>query len=201
LKALESSPKEYGLGSLRYDLWKLRAKGLIEKLPHSRRYRIPREGYRHVLPYPREICDRLVATIVVDVVGSRLGAEQQVVPNVLFDEIISIMAANHLVIDNYHNVQQDILETFVDRGQLRQLAQPTVLPNGRRIPGLKLDHPRLLALMHALVRFCHIAAQNTFSTAEIYADTCGGGRSDCRKARPGQRRAGAGNQPVCVPFR
>jgi hypothetical protein len=75
------------------------------------------------------------------------------------------------VIDNYHNVQQDILETFVDRGQLRKLAQPTILPNGRRIPGLKLDHPRQLALMHALVRFCHIAAQATFSTAEIYADT------------------------------
>ena len=74
------------------------------------------------------------------------------------------------VIDNYHNIQADILETFVDRGQLRQLAQPTMLPNGRRIPGLKLDHPRQLALMHALVRFCHVAAQNTFSTAEIYAD-------------------------------
>jgi hypothetical protein len=25
--------------------------------------------------------------------------------------------------------------------------------------------------MHALVRFCHIAAQNTFTTAEIYTDT------------------------------
>jgi hypothetical protein len=75
------------------------------------------------------------------------------------------------VIDNYHDVQQDILETFVNRGQLRKLAQPTILPNGRRIPGLKLDHPRQLALMHALVRFCHIAAQNTFSTAEIYTDT------------------------------
>jgi len=75
------------------------------------------------------------------------------------------------VIDNYHNVQQDILETFVDRGQLRQLAEPTVLPNGKRIPGLKLDHPRQLALMHALVRFSHIAAQSTFTTAEIYADT------------------------------
>src|ERR1051326_6603669 len=57
------------------------------------------------------------------------------------------------VIDNYHDVQQDILETFVDRGQLRALAQPTVLPNGERVPGLKLDHPRLLAVMHALVRF------------------------------------------------
>src|SRR5205823_13532794 len=75
------------------------------------------------------------------------------------------------VIDNYHNVQQDILETFVDRGQLRKLAEPTVLPHGKRIPGLKLDHPRQLALMHALVRFSHIAAQNTFTTSEIYTDT------------------------------
>jgi hypothetical protein len=33
------------LASLRYELWKLRAKGLVEKLPHSRRYCIPREGY------------------------------------------------------------------------------------------------------------------------------------------------------------
>ena len=76
-----------------------------------------------------------------------------------------------LVIDAYHNVQQDILETFIDRGQMRKLSQPTVLPNGKRIPGLKLDHPRQLALMHALVRFAHIAAQNTFTTAEVYADT------------------------------
>jgi hypothetical protein len=75
------------------------------------------------------------------------------------------------VIDNYHNVQQAILETFVDRGQLRKLAQPTILPNGRRVPGLKLDHPRQLAVMHALVRFCYIAAQNTFTTTEIYTDT------------------------------
>lgn len=75
------------------------------------------------------------------------------------------------VIDNYPNVQQDILETFIDRGQLRKLSEPTILPNGKRIPGLKLDHPRQLALMHALVRFCHIAAQSTFTTSEIYVDT------------------------------
>jgi hypothetical protein len=75
------------------------------------------------------------------------------------------------VIDNYHNVQQDILETFVDRGQLRRLAQPTVMPNGKRIPGLRLDHPRQLAVMHALVRFSHVAAQNTFTTPQIYTDT------------------------------
>lgn len=69
---------------------------------------------------------------------------------------------------NYLDVQQDILETFVDRGQLRHLAEPTVLPNGKRVPGLKLDHPRQLALMHALVRFANIATASTFTTQQIY---------------------------------
>jgi hypothetical protein len=72
------------------------------------------------------------------------------------------------IIDNYHNVQQDVMETFIDRGQLRQLAEPTVLSNGRRIPGLKLDHPRQLAVMHALVRFANIAAGGRFTTADLY---------------------------------
>ena len=71
--------------------------------------------------------------------------------------------------DNYLNVQQDILETFIDRGELRKLAQPTVTSTGKRIPGLKLDNPRQLAVMHALVRFTHVAAGSTFTTAEIYA--------------------------------
>src|SRR5450756_1747650 len=34
--------------------------------------------------------------------------------------------------------------------------------------GLRLDHPRLLALMHGLVRFSHIAGGETFRTAELY---------------------------------
>src|SRR6266403_139305 len=72
------------------------------------------------------------------------------------------------VIDNYLDVQQDILETFVDRGQLRKLTKPTLTPTGKRVPGLKLDNPRQLALMHALVRFAQIPAARTFSTAEIY---------------------------------
>src|SRR5881409_3069502 len=58
-----------------------------------------------------------------------------------------------------------------DRGLLQTLIQPTILPNGKRIPGLKLDHPRQLALMQALVRFSHIAAQDSFSTAEVHTDT------------------------------
>jgi hypothetical protein len=61
--------------------------------------------------------------------------------------------------DNYLNVQQDILETFVDRGQLQKLAEPTITATGKRIPGLKFDHPRQLALMRALVRFAHIAGR------------------------------------------
>src|SRR5205085_9071569 len=72
------------------------------------------------------------------------------------------------IIDNYHNAQQDILETFVDRGQLRKLAEPTILANGKRIPGLKLDHPRQLAVMHALVRFANIAASEGFRSADIH---------------------------------
>ena len=72
------------------------------------------------------------------------------------------------ILDNYHNVQQDVMETFIDRGQLRKLAEPTILANGRRIPGLKLDHPRQLAVMHSLVRFANIAAGGQFTTADLY---------------------------------
>lgn len=72
------------------------------------------------------------------------------------------------ITDHYLDVQQDILETFLDRGQLRKLAEPTVLANGKRIPGLKLDHPRQLAVMHALVRFANIAACNQFSTRDLH---------------------------------
>lgn len=55
------------------------------------------------------------------------------------------------------------------RGQLRQLAEPTRLPNSKRVPGLKLDHPRQLAVMHALVRFAHIAAGDIFTTRDLHA--------------------------------
>ncbi len=45
VEALGCSPIEYTLASLRYHLSKLRAKGLVEKLPHSRRYRLLPQGY------------------------------------------------------------------------------------------------------------------------------------------------------------
>jgi len=51
---------------------------------------------------------------------------------------------------------------------LRQLAEPTHLPNGKRIPGLKRDHPRLLAVMHGLVRLAAIAGGDTFTTRDLH---------------------------------
>jgi hypothetical protein len=38
-------PERYSLASLRYDLSKLRAKGLLTRLPHSRRYQFSPQGY------------------------------------------------------------------------------------------------------------------------------------------------------------
>ncbi len=84
------------------------------------------------------------------------------------DSLPQLRQKQAAILDTYLDVQQDILETFVDRGELKKLSQPTVLPSGKRIPGLRLDHPRQLAVMHALVRFSHIAAGRTFSMAELH---------------------------------
>lgn len=92
------------------------------------------------------------------------------VPKAL-EHMPELRTAMGAIVDRYLTVQQDILETFVDRGQLRQLAEPTRLPNGKRIPGLKLDHPRQLAVMHALVRFAHIAAGDTFTMRDLHSPT------------------------------
>jgi hypothetical protein len=45
LDALGLPQSQYSLASLRYDLSKLRAKRLVDKLPHSRRYRLAHPGY------------------------------------------------------------------------------------------------------------------------------------------------------------
>src|SRR5258705_320389 len=62
--------------------------------------------------------------------------------NKAVENLPALQKALSAINDNYLNVQQDILETFVDRGQLRKLAEPTITSTGKRIPGLKLDHPR-----------------------------------------------------------
>ena len=60
--ALGSATPPYSLGSLRYDLSKLRAKGLVEKLPRSRRYRLPAQGYSVCLIFLK-LFDRLCAPL------------------------------------------------------------------------------------------------------------------------------------------
>jgi len=81
-------------------------------------------------------------------------------------ELRQTMAAAN---DRYLDVQQDVLETFVDRGQLERLRQPTLSPNGRRTPGLKLDDPRLLAVLQALTCFALLAGRGRFRTTDLHA--------------------------------
>jgi len=50
-EALDCSTADYRLSALRYDLSKLRAKGLVEKIPHSRRHRLVPNGYRICLVF------------------------------------------------------------------------------------------------------------------------------------------------------
>ena len=61
-----------------------------------------------------------------------------------------------------------VLETYIDRGQLARLRQPTITPSGRRTPGLKLDDPRLLAVMQALTCFAHVARAGRFRTRDLH---------------------------------
>jgi hypothetical protein len=68
--------------------------------------------------------------------------------------------------DRYLQAQQDILASYIDRGQLQQLRQPTVSASGRRTPGLRLDDPRLLAVMQALTCFTYLVGQGGFRTKE-----------------------------------
>src|SRR5262249_35611751 len=80
-------------------------------------------------------------------------------------ELRQTMAASN---DRYLEVQQDVMETFVDRGQLERLRQATVSPTGRRTPGLKLDDPRLLAVLQALTCFAFLAGRGWFRTTDLH---------------------------------
>jgi GNAT superfamily N-acetyltransferase len=98
--------------------------------------------------------------------GVNKGVEQ-------LPELRQTMAASN---DRYLEVQQDVLETFVDRGQLERLRQATVSPSGRRTPGLKLDDPRLLAVLQALTCFAFLAGRGCFRTTDLHraaAETLG----------------------------
>jgi hypothetical protein len=70
-------------------------------------------------------------------------------------------------VERYLEAQQDILETYVDRGQLQRLRAATVSPTGRRTPGIKLDDVRLLAVMQALTCFAYLNGLGTFRTGDV----------------------------------
>jgi len=61
-EVLGVAPDKYSLASVRYELSKLRAKALVEKLPHSRRYRLLPNGYRICLLFLK-LFDKIYAPL------------------------------------------------------------------------------------------------------------------------------------------
>jgi hypothetical protein len=70
----------------------------------------------------------------------------------------------------YLSVQQDVLASYVDRGQLEQLRQPSVSPTGRRVPGLHIDDPRLMAVLQAILCFAYLVGKGSFRTKDLLVD-------------------------------
>jgi hypothetical protein len=68
------------------------------------------------------------------------------------------------------DVQQDILATYVDRGQLQELRRPSTSANGRRVPGMRVDDPRLIAVLHAITCFAYLVGKGCFRTRDLLPD-------------------------------
>jgi hypothetical protein len=79
--------------------------------------------------------------------------------------------AMHQINERYLDAQQDVMQTFLDGGQLQALRQATTTKSGRRTPGIKPDDPRVLALMRALTRFAHIANGDSFRSRDLLEAT------------------------------
>jgi hypothetical protein len=69
--------------------------------------------------------------------------------------------------ERYLEAQQDVLSTYLDRGQLQELRQASVSASGRRTPGLRLDDPRLLAVLQALTCFAYLLGKASFRTKDL----------------------------------
>jgi len=70
----------YSLASFRYDLSKLRAKGLVEKIPHSRRYKLAGKGYSICLLFLK-LFERIYAPVTAGPLapfrGDRMLAQEK----------------------------------------------------------------------------------------------------------------------------
>jgi hypothetical protein len=75
LAGLECAADQYRLASLRYDLSKLRAKGLVEKVPHSRRYRLLPQGYSICLVFLK-LFERIYAPLTAGLLQPFAGDAQ-----------------------------------------------------------------------------------------------------------------------------
>jgi hypothetical protein len=72
LHALGLTATDYSLASFRYDLSKLRAKGLVEKIPHSRRYQLAGKGYSICVAF-RKLFERIYAPLTAGLLAPFRG--------------------------------------------------------------------------------------------------------------------------------
>jgi hypothetical protein len=68
------------------------------------------------------------------------------------------------------DVQQDILATYVDRGQLEELRRPSQTATGRRVPGMRVDDSRLMAVLQAITCLAYLAGKSCFRTRDLLVD-------------------------------
>jgi hypothetical protein len=86
------------------------------------------------------------------------------------DNLPKVRTVLHRANQRCLDVEQDVLTSYLDRGQLDQLRQATVSPTGRRTPGLRLDDPRLLALLQAVLCFAYLVGKGSFRTKDLLVD-------------------------------
>jgi hypothetical protein len=80
LDALGMTDSQFSLASFRYDLSKLRAKGLAERIPHSRRYQLVGKGYSMCVPFLK-LSEKIYAPFTVALLapfrGDRALSEEE----------------------------------------------------------------------------------------------------------------------------
>jgi hypothetical protein len=75
IEALGCTSDRYSLASLRYDLSKLRAKGLVAKVPRSRRYQLLPQGYSICLVFLKRF-ERIYAPLTAGLLGPIPGDDR-----------------------------------------------------------------------------------------------------------------------------
>ena len=70
------------------------------------------------------------------------------------------------ILDNHHNVQQNVMEILIDRSQLRRLAGPTIFPTEGGYPASSWITRAKLQLRHSLMGSLRIVAGGGFTAAD-----------------------------------